>query len=138
MLELLLDDLRRDEGWRDRPYRDTEGYLTIGYGFLIDERKPVRLPQKVADVWLKTLVEQKRDELRAKWSPFDTMPEDVQRGLLNMAYQLGVAGLLGFKRMLAALEVNDRVAAANHGMDSRWFKQTPERAKRVLKLIRGY
>lgn len=137
MTDQLLSDLRADEGWRAFPYLDSLGYNTIGYGFLIDSRKGGGLPKPVGEFWLQYVVNQKRDELRARWPKFDDQPEDVQRALLNLSYQLGVSGLLNFKRMLAALERGDRVAAANEALDSRWHRQTPNRAARVAALIRG-
>ena len=130
-------DLIRDEGWRPHVYRDTLGWLTIGYGFLVDARRGGGLPQHIADAWLDDLIAQTAHLLRSRWPAFDDQPEDVQRALVNMAYQLGVSGLLNFRRMLAALERNDRAEAARHALDSRWAIQTPNRATRIAALIRG-
>ena len=137
MIDELLGDLRRDEGWRESPYRDSLGFLTIGYGFLIDERKDVTLPKQVGDLWLEVVAQSKWLDLVDRRPWLMTQPEDVQRALANMAYQLGVNGVLGFKRMLAALEAGAREAAAGEALDSTWAKQTPARAERVTKLIRG-
>jgi lysozyme len=54
-----------------------------------------------------------------------------------MAYQLGPSGVVAFKKMLAALEAGDRIAAAEAALDSKWATQTPNRAQRVAALIRG-
>jgi lysozyme len=64
-------------------------------------------------------------------------PADVQRALANMVYQLGVRGLLGFRNMLSALRAGDRLAAADHCLDSEYARQTPERALRVAHLLGG-
>ena len=135
----LLDDLRSDEGWSPYVYRDShpEKYQTIGYGFLVDSRKGVGLPKEVAEFWLEYAVNERLTELRSRWPGYDLQSPEVQRALGNMAYQLGVSGLLKFGKMLAALDRGDRAIAAAEALDSTWAKQTPARARRVATLIRG-
>ena len=137
MRDELIADLKADEGWRADPYQDSLGFWTIGYGFLIDGRKSVRLPREVGDFWLAYLVDERTKELNAALPWLENQPEGVQRALLNMAYQMGVAGVLKFGKMLDALKSSDRKLAANEALDSMWARQTPERAKRVAEKIRG-
>jgi lysozyme len=137
MSDELLADLRSDEGWRPSAYLDHLGYVTIGYGFLIDAKKGGELPKSVAEVWLRHAVNERLEQLERRWSAYSKQPEDVQRALGNMVYQMGVDGVLGFRTMLAALAVGDRARAAEAALESRWAKQTPERAQRVVALIRG-
>jgi len=134
----LRDDLKRDEGWRAHAYQDTLGYWTIGYGFLVDERKGGGLPQHIGDKWLYSLISKTVDELDSRIPWWKNQPEEVQRALVNMAYQLGVNGLLRFNNMLGALRDGRREEAALHALDSRWASQTPNRARRVAALIGGY
>ena len=137
----LIDEakkqVRDDEGWRAFPYEDHLGYLTIGYGFLIDPRKSEGLPKPVAEWWLNWLVESRIAAMTARWPPFATQPEEVQLALLNMSYQLGVNGVLNFRKMRAALERGDRAEAKVQALDSEWARQTPERAQRVADAIGG-
>lgn len=137
LLAAVIADLRDDEGWRDRPYRDSLNFLTIGYGFLIDERKSVRMPRAVGALWLELLATDKWDELVARLPWLTEQPVDVQRALANMSYQMGVEGLIGFRKMLTALQFGNRELAADEALDSDWGKQTPKRAKRIAALIRG-
>lgn len=137
MIEKLLQDLQRDEGWRDKPYRDSLGFLTIGFGFLIDERKPVSLPKPVGLYWLEYLVEQRWNELMDAIPWVVDQPEEVQRALGNMAFNLGIEGLLKFAKMLEALKTCDYNRAADEALSSRWAQQVPNRARRIAKLIRG-
>jgi lysozyme len=132
----LIADLKREEGWRDRPYRDTEGLLTTGFGFLIDESRSIAMPVAVGELWLSLIVEERMDALQNRLPWLSGQPEGVQRALGQMAYQMGVSGVLGFKNMLGALQEGDRVEAAKHALDSAWSRQTPARAKRVAKMIR--
>ena len=137
MRDEVIAELKREEGWQASPYEDSLGFWTIGYGFLIDGRKSVKLPEVVGDFWLETLVKEREQELNAALPWLSLQPEDVQRALLNMAYQLGVAGLLKFQNMLDALKAGNRRLAANEALDSAWSRQTPERAHRMAALIRG-
>lgn len=137
MIEQLAADLKKDEGWREHAYQDHLGYWTIGYGFLIDQRRGGKLPKAVAEYWLEYLIEERIKALCERLPWFVDMPDDVQRALLNMSYQLGINGLLNFRKMLAALERCDRHEAARQALDSTWARQTPARAKRMAALIRG-
>jgi lysozyme len=137
MTDQLLADLRADEGWNPYAYQDHLGYWTLGYGFLVDAGKGVGLPKAVAEFWLRYAINERLEQLQRLWPPYETQHEDVRRALGNMAYQLGPAGVLKFRNMLAALELGDRASAAKHALDSTWAKQTPARARRVAELIRG-
>lgn len=137
MIDELIDDLKREEGWRPSPYRDTEGFLTIGFGFLIDERKHVYMPRRVGELWLEIIAEKKWMDLLEREPWLVDQPEDVQRALAQMAYQMGVDGVLGFENMIAELRFGNREGAADEALDSKWARQTPERAQRVAALIRG-
>jgi len=137
MLAQLIDDLKLDEGWRASVYQDSEGYWTVGYGFMVDARRGGELPREVGEYWLKHAVEARWKALVARLPWVEDQPVEVQLALGNLAYQLGVEGLCGFKRMLAALEAGDRETAAKEALDSKWAKQTPARAQRVSASILG-
>lgn len=136
-LDDVLADLRADEGWRDHAYVDSRGFTSIGYGFLVDERTSGRLPREIGEHWLNLAIEERWSRLvsRAPW--LLEQPDDVQRALANMVYQLGVVGVLAFVNMLVALREGKRREAAAHALDSEWAKQTPARAGRVAALIKG-
>jgi len=62
-----------------------------------------------------------------------------QRALINMAFQLGVNGLMKFKKMIRAMEIGHYDRAYTEALDSKWAKQTPNRALEVAKWLRdGY
>jgi lysozyme len=52
-----------------------------------------------------------------------------------MAYQMGVEGVQGFSKMIAALQVGDYPRAADEALDSLWAKQTPARARDVAQRL---
>ena len=137
MIHDLITDLKSDEGWEPSAYQDHLGYWTLGFGFLIDERKGGEIPVSIAESWLVYAATKRWNDLASRHPWMDDQPEDVQRALGNMVYQMGVGGVSNFKNMLSALQSGDRHLAANEALDSRWAIQTPERAKRVTDLMRG-
>jgi len=132
----VIDDLKNDEGWRDSLYKDSLGFWTIGYGFLVDPGKKGKIPKEVGEFWLEFLVGKIEEELTRAFPTFDALPEPVRRGLLNMAYQLGVSGLMGFHTMIGRIVEGDYEGAAEAALESKWAHQTPSRAQRVTMLIR--
>lgn len=135
--QIVAEDLKADEGWVPHAYRCSEGYLTIGYGFLVDERRGGQIPRHIALQWLHWEIDRRWTQLTSELPWLEDQPEDVQRALANMAYQLGVGGVLGFRKMLAALRTGDRETAAAEALKSTWARQTPNRAQRIAALIRG-
>jgi len=133
----LLDDLKQDEGWEPSAYQDSLGYWTIGYGFLIDKAKGGEIPLEVAEFWLEYEAGEKWNAFVSRHPWVISQPEDVQRALANMSYQMGVGGVSKFENMIAALKAGDREKAALEAMNSTWADQTPNRALRVSSMLRG-
>lgn len=132
----LREALTKEEGNVPYAYKDHMGFWTIGIGFLIDKDKGGRLPDPICRAWL----DYKLDEIDAAFDReipwWRTRPENVQLALCQMAYQLGVAGTLGFKKMIACIQAGDYGGAKAHALDSKWARDdTPERAKRVTDLF---
>ncbi|CCG40170.1 Lysozyme [Magnetospirillum molischianum DSM 120] len=139
MLDLtrLYADLRRDEGLRLVAYRCTAGVLTIGYGHTSGVCEGDTCTPEQAEAWLQNDVAAALTGLDHALPWWRRLAESRQRALANMAFQLGLARLLGFKRMLAALERGDYATAAAEALNSKWAREdTPERAHRVVRLIR--
>jgi len=144
--ELLNVELRADEDEKLRSYKDHLGYWTIGVGHLLDpakgadpapfgvdlrEGKSITPHQSV--LLLNLDIDTKMVELdrRAPW--WRRMSDNRQRVIINMAFQLGVSGLLAFRKAVAAMQVGDYEGAAEHMRDSAWAKtQTPNRAARLI------
>lgn len=135
-IDTISADLEDDEGRIKHAYLDSEGFITIGVGFLIDERKGGGLDDEEIDFILAHRIKKKMAELDARLPQWNTYPENARRAVLNMAYQLGVSGLLAFRKTIAALDAGDYAKAADEALDSRWAKQTPNRATKVTALMR--
>ena len=133
----LMRQLVGYEGVRKTAYRDHLGYLTIGVGRLIDDRKPgAGLRGHEIDYLLRSDIDERIEELTRRLPWFQDL-DDARKGvLLNMAFQMGVDGLLGFRNTLAMVERGDYEVASKGMLNSLWAEQTPERAKRMSEQMR--
>ena len=125
----LLGDIKLEEGYRQFPYRCTEGKLTIGYGFNLDD---VGLTEEECDLILNYRVSKLQAEVKGTLHDLKA-PEEVWEILYHMAYQIGLNGLLRFKNMLKALYDMDYKTAGIEMRDSLWYNQTRNRAERLAK-----
>ena len=136
----LQNEIADDEGIRYETYRCSEGYPTGGIGHLITEwdepyyGMPIgsKIPHEQVDEWFAKDIETTIKDCNLLFSQFDNLPEEIQRVLANMCFQLGRPRLSKFKNMIAAVEDCDWLKMADEMEDSRWYKQTPNRAKRLI------
>lgn len=135
-LERLREQLRRDEGEKLHAYQDHLGYWTIGVGRLIDPRKGGRITKAESDMLLSNDIAEKHAEVDRALPWFRDLCDARQGVLLNMAFQLGTAGLLKFERTLEAIRAGDYETAAQFMLQSLWAKQTPARAQRLAEQMR--
>lgn len=133
MIRLVSADLKRDEGLRLKPYRDSVGKLTIGYGRNLDD---MGITEDEAEALLDRDIERAAADLDRALPWWSALPEPRRRGLLNMAFNLGMPRLRGFKKMLAALQAGDGRRAAKEALDSKWARQVGARAERIAALYR--
>lgn len=128
--------LSADEGRVPHAYQDSLGYWTIGVGHLIDQRKGGKLPEHIIDALLDHDISEHADGLY-KAAPWVRDLPDVYRAVLvNMAFQLGVDGLMQFKRSLSFMKAGDYAAAADAFLQSKAAQQTPARWTRHAKQLR--
>lgn len=132
-IDLMKFELRRDEGVRLKPYRDTVGKLTLGVGRNIDD---VGITSEEADYLLENDIGRAMAELDRALPWWRGLSEARQRALLNMAFNLGLSRLLGFRGMLGALQAGDWGRAAAEALNSRWAGQVGARAQRLAEMIR--
>lgn len=131
LIDELTTQLRRDEGEVLTAYQDHLGYWTLGIGRLIDSRKGGGITREEAAYLLRNDISKVDKALQVSLPWFPTLSEARKGVLLNMAFQLGVSGLLKFKNTLKMVEQGEYAKASVAMLDSEWAKQTPERAKRL-------
>jgi len=136
----LQDEISKDEGVKYETYRCSLGHLTGGIGHLITEwdeevyAGPIgtTIPNEQVNDWFAKDIETTIKDCNLLFSQFNNLPEDIQHVLANMCFQLGRPRLSKFKNMIAAVEDLDWARMADEMEDSNWYKQTPNRAQRLI------
>lgn len=141
----IIPILNYEEGYKEKPYIDTEGYPTVAIGIKIGPKGAsltnytFTVPRKVGDVWTQVFVDNIQNQclnnpaIYAALQKCNPARADV---LYSMAYQMGVTGLAGFKNTLAMISNGKFDDAANGMLNSKWAKQTPNRARRHSDVMR--
>jgi len=121
----LIEQLKRHEGFRSKPYKDTVGKTTIGYGRNLTD---VGVSQSESNKMLLHDVDRAKydviNNIRS-YTQLDQVRRDV---LINMSFNLGINKLLKFKNMLKAINDKNFYLAAIEMLDSKWAKQVGSRA----------
>lgn len=129
--------LSRHEGFRSKVYDDAtgqpigpgdtiQGHPTIGYGLALDvrgltERQAARLRDDTLD--------ELEHQLSLRVPNYGALDPVRQMALLNLAYQMGIDGVLGFRRMLHHLEMGNYDEARSELLTSKWARQTGAQRK---------
>ena len=143
--------LNFEEGYRELPYLDTQGFPTVAGGIRIGPKGAslsnytFNVPRSVGDAWKLVLITQKLAQMKtiaaisAALGQCNDARTDV---LISMAYQMGVGnpaqgtGLAGFTTTLGLITQQNFSAAADNMLKSLWAKQTPARAQRHAEVMR--
>ena len=137
MIEKLTEQLRRDEGVKPAAYQDHLGFWTIGVGRLVDARKPgAGLRPDEIDYLLRNDINDRVAALQKALPWFVKLDEARQGALINMAFQMGAAGLLAFRQTLGLVRDGKYAEAAEQMLKSKWATQTPARAKRLAEQMK--
>lgn len=132
MSETLEERITRHEGVRLKAYRDTLGKLTIGIGRNLDD---CGISHDEAIVLLNNDIAKVTDQVQRAF-PWTDLIDDTRRdALIEIAFQLGIHGLMGFPKMLAAIQAKDYDTAAQEMLNSTWHKQTPDRCEELARIM---
>lgn len=134
----IEEELIKEEGLRLTPYKDSLGYLTVGVGHRIAEDNGF-ITLEYAGKLLYEDIKSTRESL-IRNIPFYADLDEVRRYvLLSMAFNIGITGLLKFKKMLKALENRNYELASAEMKDSKWHYQVLSRAIKLENAMRnGY
>ena len=124
----LIERIGVNEGFRSKPYQCSEGVWTIGHGltWVTEEESLSILSGRISQLHLKLL-----DDL--DW--YEDAPPEIQGVIIEMCFQMGFAGFCKFKKAIAHLKEKEFKRASEEMLDSKWAKQTPERAKRLSEIV---
>ena len=150
----LIEQLKRHEGLgrvvgqRTYVYRCTAGARTVGYGHNLDAL-PLSMNEKVCSewngssvtlkgaLWLLDLDTARVCEQVVAHIPWAVKLDQVRRDVLfNMAFQMGIGGLKKFTFTLGLARAGQYALAAKAMLQSKWAKQTPDRARELAEQMR--
>lgn len=131
--DIARAQLRIDEGVKPKPYRDTVGKLTIGVGHNLDD-KGLR-PDEIALI-LENDITEAEEAIKVLFPSFDTLSENRQAVLVNMAFNLGQDRLAKFRKLRKAVESTDFDGAYVEMVSSQWADQVGARATRLAKIMK--
>ncbi len=144
-MEPLKEQLILHEGLKLNAYKCPAGKWTIGVGRnleanplskdeVLEVLKEVGITEEIAIRWLEKKIRQVKRQL-ANYEWYTSQSEIRRRVLIDMAFNLGVTGLLSFQNMIGALEVGNYEAAAKEMLESRWAEQVGKRAERLALMM---
>ena len=142
-IQKLREELENDEGCKYEIYNDHLGYPTFGIGHLVIDSDPeygestgtAVSEGRVISAFEKDVMGVVSDCERL-YPDFGSLPEDAQRIIANMMFNMGYTRLSKFKGMKRGVDARDWNAAADEMVDSRWYNQVTNRAERLVKRMR--
>ena len=144
MIEDLKNEIKADEGCVNSVYLDHLNLKTLGVGHLVtewDEEYDQPVGTIVSDDRVNELFEKDinvtLEECRYLYDNFDNLPEEVQKIIGNMMFNLGRPRLSRFHKMKKAVLDKDWQEAANQMQDSKWYEQVTNRAERLCERMRN-
>ena len=129
----VVELIKLHEGLRLKPYHCTSNKLTIGYGRNLEDRG---ISDKEAEFLLSNDITQVTIELERKLSCMFSLNEVRRAVLIDMAFNMGVTGLLKFRKTLSCIEAGEYEEAAMEMLDSRWANQVGRRSIRLAEMMR--
>tara|TARA_A100000172_G_scaffold33890_1_gene20420 strand:- start:237 stop:677 length:441 start_codon:yes stop_codon:yes gene_type:complete len=143
-MDKLREEIEVDEGVVEEIYLDHLGYPTFGIGHLVTDADPEHGQEVGTSVSTERCrsafdvdVEQVIADCQILYPDLDTLPEEVQRIIANMMFNMGRPRLSKFANMKAAVDEGDWNRAADEMMDSRWYNQVTNRAERLVERMRN-
>lgn len=127
----LTDLLIKHEGLKLKPYRCSEGKLTIGVGRNLDDNG---ISHEEVLYLLNNDIDTARTEA-ARYPWFDGLSEDRQNVIISMIFNLGLYRFSQFKNTIALIEVGNFKEASREMLDSRWAKQVGSRANELSQMM---
>ena len=143
-LEKLRKELETDEGRVDEIYTDHLGYPTFGIGHLVVEHDAeygkeigTYVPENRVIKAFEQDIETVLSDCNRLYEDFEDLPEEAQRVIANMMFNMGYPRLSKFEGMKSGVDARDWNQAADEMVDSRWYYQVINRANRLVERMRN-
>jgi lysozyme len=137
-IDKLREELKIDEGVKYEIYLDHLSLPTCGVGHLIKDTDPesgLPVGTKIEEERVNELFDEDiqvtLQECKYLYNDFDDLPEEAQRIIANMMFNLGRPRLSRFLKMKQHVDNRDFVSASEEMKDSKWYRQVTNRAQRL-------
>ena len=130
----LIEQIKEHEGFRSTVYDDSLGIATIGFGFTI---KDLELDLDIAEEILKRKLDKLKKRVNDRFHWVSDAPKPIQNVVYNMVYQLGLNGFSRFRLSIQYLADKNYEKASKEMLDSRWARQTPNRAIELSNIVKA-
>ena len=140
-MDRLLESVKKHEGYRNKVYLDTLGKRTVGVGHLCVEDF-WEDDKEYEESFLMEILEKDLQEAitnaNALMDKHDCgdIDDQAKEIIIEMVFQLGMTGVSKYRKMWDALSEKNYIGASFEMLDSRWSKQTPNRAKSMAKTMK--
>jgi len=143
-IDKLREEIEYDEGSVNEIYLDHLGLPTFGIGHLVTEwdeeygwevGTPVNEDRCIE--CFDTDIQIVLSDCDRLYPDFNELPEEVQRIIANMMFNMGRPRLSKFKGMKRGVDARDWNAAADEMVDSKWYRQVTKRADRLVERMRN-
>ena len=133
--EHLMERIKKNEGFSRKPYLDSVGKVTIGYGRNLEDRG---ISKSEAEYMLINDIHNAEDKLEEHLGYVLKNLNDARKEvLIEMVFNMGIYSVLKFKKMIKALTLGNYEKAADEMLDSKWAKQVKKRAIELSKIMKS-
>tara|TARA_Y100001970_G_scaffold100565_1_gene126340 strand:- start:638 stop:1087 length:450 start_codon:yes stop_codon:yes gene_type:complete len=135
---LLKNKIKKNEGYRNKPYLDSLGNPTIGYGHLITKKEKKIFQDKFSKKFLSNLFDKDFKKALTDYKKnfnYKKHSKEKKEVLIEMIFQLGIKKQKKFVKMNKHMQNNDMFLAALEMKNSLWYKQTPKRVDGLISLL---
>lgn len=145
-METLKEMLIRHEGWRTKPYRDSNGFLTIGCGHNISAnglpeyiRRYLKENGSITNEMVNELLENDikiaKDACLRLYPRFNSFTENRKNALIDFLFNVGIGTAKKFERTNQYINMGFWTQAANNLKKSLWYRQVKKRGIEIVDLI---
>lgn len=129
----LIEQLKRHEGLKLKPYKCTADKLTIGVGRNLED---VGISEEEAEMLLQNDIQRATVQVKTEFPWTEQLDEVRFSALINFTFNVGIGTVGKFVNAMALLRDGSYDMAADEFLNSRWAKQVGQRAIEVTDQIR--
>ena len=140
----LREEIESDEGNVEEIYLDHLKLETFGIGHLVKKNDPeygMPVGTPVSRTRINSCfnddIQGTVEDCEKLYVNFYSLPEETKMILCNMMYNLGYTRLSKFSKLKAAVDKGDWEKASIEMTDSKWYRQVPNRAERLVQRMKN-